>query len=164
MASLNTYGGTVGVLPLRNLACEVYVAFDRWHIGTVVSAFRETRTHDVFVRVCSILAGAAGGGLTISPVQSMAVSCGSEEARGAWVTALRAAVALCVTHEGELLVHEGTVRRRALWLVLRDHVRACVCEGRMRDCSSQRCSCPFCSFVPRAGRRAVYASVRGCCA
>ena len=101
-----------------------------------VSAFRETRADDFFVRVCLVLLGAAGGGLTISPVQSMAVSCGSEEARGAWVTALRAAVALCVTHEGELLVHEGTVRGRALWLVLWDHAHACACEGRMRDGSS----------------------------
>ncbi len=107
-----------------------------------MSAFRETRAHDFFVRVCLVLLGAAGGGLTISPVQSMAVSCGSEEARGAWVTALRAAVALCVTHEGELLVHEGTVRGQALWLVVRDHARACVCGGRMRDGSSRRCACP----------------------
>ena len=107
-----------------------------------MSAFWETRAHDFFVRVCSILAGAAGGGLTISPVQSMAVSCGSEEARGAWVTALRAAVALCVTLQGDLLVHEGTVRGQVLWLVLWDHAHACACEGSTRDGSSRRCACP----------------------
>ena len=107
-----------------------------------MSAFRESRAHDFFVRVCLVLLGAAGGGLTISPVQSMAVSCGSEEARGAWVTALRAAVALCVTHEGDLLVHEGAVRGRALWWVLWDHARACACEGSTRDGSSRRSACP----------------------